>query len=198
MAKCVHVPHFHWKREITETQAARAHLQKTNLPRLSIWKDKHHPTEVIYPLKPPSWLVDNGILLNLLPIRVLMCVIKYITMFQLENTGAIHHFNWYPPRATRVFRQCSQNDPCLQRGDVREECVHRSHSPTSPCVCLCMLPLYISGVVNYETFENRRMATHYKPHISQDTISLVFFIEWLRAQGWKCSAPLAYCSCNHT
>lgn len=42
--------------------------------------------------------------LYLLLIRALMCDIKYIAMFQLENTGNIHHFNWYPPPATWMYQ----------------------------------------------------------------------------------------------
>lgn len=42
-----------------------------------------------------------------------MCDIKYIAMFQLENIGNIHHFNWYPPPATKI--QPPKNDLCMQK-----------------------------------------------------------------------------------
>lgn len=52
------------------------------------------------PICPPCWFAINGMWLILLLIGALMCIVKYITMSQLENTGAIHHFNWYSPQTT--------------------------------------------------------------------------------------------------
>lgn len=114
----------------------------------SIWKHRYPPSEVIYPLNPLCWLVDNGMQLNLLLIRVLMCVIKYITMFQLENTGAIYHFNWYPPHTTWAHHIPSVFSKWCRF--LREVRVIGEHSLTLRCVCcMCVyfVCLYISGFV---------------------------------------------------
>ena len=120
--------------------------------------------------------------LNLLVIRVLMCVIKYIAMSQLENTGAIHHFNWYPPQATWAPHipsvQCSRL--CLKRGEGRvghthlHLCTHHFivYARVHSCIYMCVLCLIVSGIVHfvsYGRFENSSVAPNYKPHISHDT-----------------------------
>lgn len=108
----------------------------------SVLKHRDPPSEVIYPPDPLCWLVDNRMQLNLLLIRVLMCVIKYITVSQLENTGAIHHFNWYPPQTTWVHHIPSVLSKLFffQRGKVRGFFVFfiGAHSLTLWCVCLCV------------------------------------------------------------
>lgn len=108
---------------------------------VSLLKHRDPPTEVIYPANPPCWLVDNGMQLNLLLIRVLMCVIKYIAMSQLENTGAIHHFNWYPPRATWAHHIPSVFPKWSLLVERRSESgiflLERTHWLYGVCVCMC-------------------------------------------------------------
>lgn len=106
------------------------------------WNGKHWdpPNEVIYPPNLLCRWVDNGMQLNLLLIRVLMCVIKYIAMSQLENTGAIHHFNWYPPQATwahnvpSVFPEWSLL--AERRCESKAILLERTHWLYGVCVCV--------------------------------------------------------------
>lgn len=115
----------------------------------SVLKHRDPPSEVIYPPDPLCWLVDNRMQLNLLLIRVLMCVIKYITVSQLENTGAIHHFNWYPPQTTWVHHIPSVLSKLFffQRGKVRGFffifLLERTHWLYGVCVCVWAHVAYV-------------------------------------------------------
>lgn len=114
---------------------------------VSVLKHRDPQTEVIYPPNPLCWLVDNGMQLNLLLIRALMCVIKYIAMSQLENTGAIHHFNWYPPRATWAHHIPSVLPKWSLLVERRSESgvflLERTHWLYGVCVCMLCLIVYI-------------------------------------------------------
>ena len=156
---------------------------------VSILKHRDPQTEVIYPPNPICWLVDNGMQLNLLLIRALMCVIKYIAMSQLENTGAIHHFNWYPPRATWAHHIPSVLPKWSLLIERRSESGVFFIGPRSltlwcvcmcVCVCVCSAWLYISGFVHfvsYGTLENSSVAPHYKA-ARLPWYQCFLFIEW--------------------
>ncbi len=128
---------------------------------------------VIYSPNSPCWLVDNGMQLNLLLIRVLMCVIKYIAMSQLENTGAIHHFNWYPARATWAHHLPSVLPKWSLLVERRRECGVFLLEPVHwlyVCVCVCVyVYIEICAFLSYGTFEKSIVTSHYKAHISHDT-----------------------------
>lgn len=118
--------------------------------------------------------------LNLPLIRVLMRVIKYITMSQLENTETILHFNWYPPRATWaphilsafwVILACRAEKWSLFLLLLLLLLEHSHWGCTGVCGRFW---LYISWFLHFAsngTLENSSVASHYKPRISQDTVA---------------------------
>lgn len=162
---------------------------------VSVSKHRDPLCAVIYPPNPLCWLVDNGMQLNLLLIRVLMCVIKYIAMSQLENTGAIHHFNWYPPRATwahlipSVFPKWS----LLVEASEWEWSLFYWCTHIDFMACACSAWLYISGFVHfasYGTFEKSNAAPHYKSHtcpmIPVLSVYWMLMCQWMQMQSTAC------------
>ena len=100
-----------------------------------------------------GWLVDNGMWLNLLLIRVLMCLIKYIAVSQLESTEAIHHPNGCLPRATWVPcipsvlpKMMAASAPCRDKSllskSINWQCVYMwentEETSASKCICVCV------------------------------------------------------------
>lgn len=114
------------------------------------------------PIYTPCWFAINGMWLNLLLIGALMCIIKYITMSQLENTGAIHHFNWYSPQTT-----WAHHIPSVISERSFFYVFIWMHSVTFLLSILCVH----SGFVYFVCcgmVENDILASYYNPHISPD------------------------------
>lgn len=152
--------------------------------------------------------------LNLLLIRVLMCVIKYIAMSQLENTRAIHHFNWYPPRATWAHRIPSVFPKWSLLVERRRKSgaflLERTHWLYGVCVCffcfllrVCVYTLpdciYLDLCILWAM---RRLRTAMwlliiKPHASHDT-SAFCLLNGNVLEDANAFRPMRFRSSNHT
>lgn len=153
---------------------------------------KAHPHLRVWLICPPSWLcwwLDNGMQLNLLLISTLMCVIKYITTSQLANTGAIHHFNWYPPQTTwvhpRVPPVFAQWLSLRLRGRERKLSYLYFISANSPtlwrafvCVCVYSAWLHVAAVVGFPPSAVGRRRTETQPSVMSPMMPM-FSVYWM-------------------